>query len=108
MPLIVRVPEPTPTLPKVIAPLLKRDTLLAPLLERTTWPVRLLVALAKVNTPALPVKVAVPALAACVIAVDAAWVMPIPLMVRAPVPTLTLPKVRAPLLGRDTALAPLF
>ena len=48
------------------APLLKRLTLLAPLFVNDTEPVMLLPVLLSVNTPALPIKLAVPALAVCI------------------------------------------
>lgn len=58
--------------------------------------------LASVMTPALPVKLAVPALAACVIAVLAACVMPTPFTVKVPEPTATLPSVKALLSKSET------
>ena len=64
IPLTVKVPVPTEMLPRDKAPLLKRLTLFAPELLRTTLPVKLFVVFAKVNTPALPVKLASPAEAA--------------------------------------------
>jgi len=103
---IARVPVPTEEVPKLKAALFVRATLFAPLLESETLPVKLLPELAKVKTPALPVKLAVPALAAWVMEVEAAWVIPIPLMLKVPVPTLILPKDKAPLLKRLTLFAP--
>ena len=106
IPLMVKVLLPTEMLPKVKAPLLKRLTAFAPELLRTRLPVKLLPVFAKVKTPALPVKLAAPALAAWVIAVLAAWVIPIPLMFKVLLPTEMLPSDKAPLLKRLTALAP--
>jgi len=104
--IIERVPLPTEEAPKLRAPLLVRATLFAPLLESETAPVKLLPELAKVKTPALPVKLAAPALAACVMEVEAAWVIPIPLTLKVLEPTAILPRDKAPLLKRLTALAP--
>jgi len=106
IPLTVKVPVPTEILPSDKAPLLKRLTLFAPELLSKTFPVKLFVVFAKVNTPALPTKLAAPALAACVIAVLAAWVIPIPLTVKVLLPTEILPRDKAPLLKRLTAFAP--
>jgi len=103
---IERVPLPTEEVPILRAPLLVRATLFAPLLESETAPVKLLPEFVKVMTPALPVKLAAPALAACVMEVEAAWVMPIPLTLKVPVPTEILPSDKAPLLKRLTAFAP--
>ena len=64
IPLTVKVPVPTAILPSDKAPLLKRLTLFAPELLSATGPVKLFVVLAKVKTPALATKLAVPALAA--------------------------------------------
>jgi len=64
IPLMVKVLLPTEILPSDKAPLLKRLTALAPELLRATVPVKLLPVFAKVNTPALPVKLAAPAEAA--------------------------------------------
>ena len=103
---IERVPLPTEEVPKLRAALFVRATLFAPLLESETLPVKLLPEFARVNTPALPVKLAAPALAAWVMEVEAAWVIPIPLMDKVPVPTEILPSVKAPLLKRLTLFAP--
>ena len=64
IPLMFKVLLPTEILPSDKAPLLKRLTAFAPELLSATLPVKLLPVLAKVNTPALPVKLAVPAEAA--------------------------------------------
>ena len=103
---IERVPPPTEEVPKLRAPLFVRATLFVPLLESETLPVKLLPEFAKVMTPALPVKLAAPAEAACVMEVEAAWVIPIPLTLKLLVPTEILPSDKAPLLKRLTAFAP--
>ena len=103
---IARVLLPTEEVPKLKTPPVLRETLLAPLLESETLPVKLLPEFAKVMTPALPVKLAAPAEAVCVMEVEEAWVIPIPFTVKVPVPTEILPSVRAPLLKRLTLFAP--
>ena len=77
-------------------------------LPSATLPVKLLPALARVRTPALPLKLAAPALAACVIAVEAACVIPNPFKVNVPEPTFTLPNCNAKEFVKLTLLAPLF
>ena len=69
---IESVPLPRVELPMMRAPLLTRLTLLAPELFKETEPVKLLPLLLRLMAPALPVKLAVPALAAWVMAVLAA------------------------------------
>ena len=61
IPLTVKAPLPTVTLPRERAPLLKRLTLFAPELLSKTLPVKLLPVLARVSTPAPPAKLALPA-----------------------------------------------
>src|SRR5476649_2328499 len=103
-----KVPDPTPEVPKARAAPLVKATALAPELFKETDPIKLLPELARVRTPLLPVKLAAPAVAACVIAVLTACVIPIPFAVSVPEPTPTLPKIKAPLLKRETLLAPLL
>jgi len=103
---MLKVLLPTEILPSDKAPLLKRLTAFAPELLSKTLPVKLFVVFAKVNTPALPTKLAAPAEAACVIAVLAACMIPIPFTVKVPVPTEILPRDKAPLLKRLTLFAP--
>jgi hypothetical protein len=108
MPLMFNTPEPTFTLPNDNEPLLKRLTSFAPLFDRATLPVKLLPELFKVITPALPLKLAAPALAAWVTAVPAACVMPNPFTFNAPLPTVTFPNDKAIEFIKLTSLAPLL
>src|SRR6266853_437349 len=78
-------------------------TLLAPELLRTTAPVKLL-ALPNVITPAPALMVAVPALAACVIA--PVCVIPTPVRESVPVPIDEAPMLKATALLKLTLLAP--
>src|SRR5260221_3968481 len=78
-------------------------TLLAPELLRTTAPVKLL-ALPNVITPAPALMVAVPALAACVIA--PVCVIPTPVRESVPVPIDEAPMLKATALFKLTLLAP--
>ena len=101
-----KVPLPSVEVLSTRLPALVRLTLLLPLLFSEMLPVKLLPVLPKVMRPALALKLAVPAEEAWVIVVEAACVMPTAFTFKVPEPTLTLPRIRAPLFVRLTLLAP--
>src|SRR5476649_933128 len=99
--------DPTVLVPRLNAPLLTSVAALLPLLFKPTLPVKLLLALFKLITPAPAFTVTAPALAA--------WVMlptcdtPTPVKPKVPVPTLEVPIDKLiPLLVTATLLAPLL
>ena len=102
------VPLPTEEASKIKAPELTRLTLFTPLLFSETGELKLLVLLLKLRIPALLLKVAEAAPAACVIALPLAWLMPRPLIFKLPEPTVTLPRTKADPLVKSTSLAPLL
>jgi hypothetical protein len=83
-----------------------RATALAPLLFKPTVPLKLLLALFKVMTPAPALIVTAPAAIACVML--PVCVIPTPVKLSVPVPTDEVPMLNAPLLASETLFAPLL
>jgi hypothetical protein len=110
IPFKLKLPEPTTTFPKVKPPVLelKRETLPVPVFDKATVPVKLLPVFAKVRTPALPWKLVKPAAVPSVIDVLATCVIPTPLKLKVPLPTVTLPNDKANVLFKLTLFVKLF
>ena len=102
----VRVPVPKLDAANLIALESVIATLLAPELFRLTSPVKSLLALPRVITPAPALKVATPAEDACVIA--PVWVIPTAFKVRVPLPTLDAARIRSSTSLTATLFAPVF
>ena len=102
----VRVPVPKLDAANLIALETVIATLLAPELFRLTSPVKSLLALPRVITPAPALKVAAPAEDACVTAPF--WVIPTAFKVRVPLPTLDAARIRSSTSLTAMLFAPVF